>query len=126
MHKLLAIFLLLPALALADPFLKWDPPTQADDGATLQAGDIGWYRVYVASKNAAFNIGSPAIEIQSAALGVADPPNYIRVTAVPGLTPGKKVAVTAVGTMYAESGASNALTNIKPKNPTNLRQEDIP
>lgn len=104
-----------------DYYLAWDPPLTDTTGAALQEGEIGKYWVYVTNKNDAFTEADRVVEIVSAAFGVQNPPSYIKLSLIPGLTPGKKVAVTAEGTMLAESGFSNSLTNVKPNNPTSTR-----
>lgn len=121
--KLVSGFMLVPSLALAACTLVWDPPITDTAGDALVAGDIWAYRVYVVNKSHDFVKGNPDIEIVSINQGTADPPNNISCAST-SVTPGKKVAVTAVGNFENESDFSNALTSVHPGKPGNARTED--
>jgi hypothetical protein len=120
---LVILFLALPVTSHALCTLVWDPPTTNTIGESLSPGDIWAYRVYVVNKNDTFVKGAPDVEIVSIAQGTSDPPSNITCAST-SVTPGKKVAVTAVGNFENESDFSNALTSVHPGKPGNARTED--
>jgi hypothetical protein len=119
----LVLFLFAPSISWAACTLVWDAPTQDTAGDVLVAGDIWAYRVYVENRNDPFVKGSPDVEVVSIDQGNVDPPTNIACAST-SVTPGKKVAVTAVGNFENESDFSNALTSVHPGKPANNRTED--